>query len=94
MELPQINIHSISEIYWEFSCSVFFTALNIFYFFFVAKTIYEYSQSIFITTTMISITICFVYSICLMRTLFDCIDDAEQLINDRKFKFIKILLRI
>ena len=61
--------------------------LNIFYFIFDAKTFDEYAKSILITTAMINAASIFVFLILNMQTMFDIINDGEQLINDSQLVF-------
>lgn len=69
----------------------------------VAATFKEYSDSIYVSSLMIDITVIFAFSVWKMQTLFDCLNQTEKIINEsefivqsstRKYKFIIVICRM
>lgn len=57
------------------------------------ETFQEYAESIFMFTTLITTSICFLYMVCVMKRLFGFMDEAGELIDASEYTFpYKLLL--
>lgn len=62
--------------------------LNCVYFFHRAKTFQEYAESVFVVTAIIVVTLDFTFIVWRMRHFSNCVNEAEQIIDDSEFRII------
>ena len=55
------------------------------YFFNEAKSFHDYANAIFMAVVLIAIFVIFIIIVLEMPSIFDCINDAEQIIDSREY---------
>lgn len=55
------------------------------YFFNGAQSFREYSDSVFLTSVMIGVAICYAIALSKMKDFFECVDETERIIEESKF---------
>lgn len=66
-----------------YSLAIILIFIHIFY---EAKTFQEYANSIFMATAQIATSIIFTFNAWQMQSFFDCVKEAEEIVNDSKLK--------